>query len=1083
MEKNYTVYHLHDDEGSLLDSCTKWKDYVDLAASLGMKAIASTNHGYNLNWTDKKQYAEKKGLKFIVGCEVYLTSQMYHYPAIPDEVYESYQGCDPKEAQEAIGKMMDEGRYKVRDNFHTILLCKNAHGVLELNNIMSASYDTDHKYYKPRITFDEFFSLSDNIIKISACLASPLRRYNAECEDYSQEVYDKLCQTYDYYEIQYHNCPDQIEYNQYLWELSKKYHKPLIAATDTHSLNVYKAECRKILMLGKGIEFTGEDEFDLTFKSYEQLVQAFKEQDALPEEVWIEAIENTNRMADSVRDFKLNTKARYPILTGSSKSDAKMYVERTHTMFKDKVKRGVIPEHEVEQFKQDIEEELAVFKKTNMLGFMLSMSDLMIWGKKEKIPFGPSRGSVAGSRCAFITDIIDVDPVRWNLVFSRFCNENRVEIGDIDIDVPDTYRPQIYNHIFESFGRRKCAYVLALGTLAGKAAIDEIGRAMAKMWKRDNPDVDESKNPYSLNRIAAIKKEFEQDAEKCKAAHPDIFYYFDGLQGTFVSLSHHPAGVIIAPIDLYERYGVFQDKDGLPVLCLDMGASHGVGLAKYDILGLDTVSVIDKTCKLAGIPYPHTWQMNFNDQAVWADMKKSPVGIFQFVEDFAFDSLKKYDVHSIADLSLVTAAIRPGGASYRDKLFRHESNHNPSPEIDELLKDSLGWLVFQESTIAFLQQFCDMSGGDADSIRRAIGHKNKEELDAAMPRILDGYCHHSTKPREVAEVEAKEFLQVIENSASYQFGLNHATGYSILTYYCAYYRYYYTHEFITALLNTADTQEKIIKATQLAGERGIQIMPIKFRHSQDEYVYDKTDKKIYQGMESIKYLNKRVSREFYKLRNDKFSSFIDLLLVNQKKKIADTRQLEILIKLDFFSEFDESPNNLLWQVELFNKYFGAKHLNKTAIDNWIPHDKMLQLCKKETEKKYVNVDWLSIVRFRCENEPHVKTSIKDRILYEADCLGYIQLTMPKLKPTYIYVLNIDGKFSNKTITAYVLKDGQQRRLKVKSRTLEGDPIQKGDILRIDEEREEGRWSKDEHGQWIQSQTDKETILRKYVHVR
>lgn len=352
-----------------------------------------------------------------------------------------------------------------------------------------------------------------------------------------------------------------------------------------------------------------------------------------------------------------------------------------------------------------------------------------------------------------------------------------------------------------------------------------------------------------------------------------------------------------------------------------------------------------------------------------------------------------------------------------------------------------------------------------------------------MPRILNGYCNHSTKPIETAETEAKEFLQVIENSASYQFGLNHATGYSILTYYCAYYRYYYTHEFVTALLNTADTQEKIVNATKLANERGIQIMPIKFRHSRDEYVYDKTDKKIYQGMESIKYLNKRLSREFYKLRNNKFDSFIDLLLMNQKRKIADSRQLEILIKLNFFSEFDESPNNLLWQVEIFNKYFGAKQLNKITLDAYIPHDTMLTLCEKETEKKYVNVDWLGVIRYICEHENPIKTSIKDRIKYEGDHLGYIQLTMPKLNDSYVYVLDIDGKFSNKTVTAYVLKTGQQRRLKVKARTLEAAPIEKGDILRIDEEREEGRWSKDEQGQWIQSKTDKETILRKYVHVR
>lgn len=394
----------------------------------------------------------------------------------------------------------------------------------------------------------------------------------------------------------------------------------------------------------------------------------------------------------------------------------------------------------------------------------------------------------------------------------------------------------------------------------------------------------------------------------------------------------------------------------------------------------------------------------------------------------------------------------------------------------------MGWLVFQEQTIAFLQQFCDMSGGDADSVRRAIGHKNKAELDAAMPRILNGYCNHSTKSRETAETEAKEFLQVIENSASYQFGLNHATGYSILTYYCAYYRYYYTHEFITALLNTADTQDKIIKATQLAGERGIQIMPIKFRHSRDEYVYDRSDKKIYQGMESIKYLNKRLSREFYKLRNTKFDSFVDLLVMNQKKKIADSRQMDILIKLDFFSEFG-NPNQLLEQVKIFSEFYGAKQLNKLDLDELLPHDTMLKLCEKETEKKYVNVDWLRIVQLLCMKTSDIKTPITDRIQYEADCLGYIQLTVPKLNSSYIYVLDIDGKFSNKTVLGYVLQNGQQHRLKVKARTLEADPIEKGDILRIDEEREEGRWSKDETGKWIQSQTDKETILRKYAHVR
>lgn len=744
---NYLCYHLHDDEGSVLDSCTKYQDYIDLAVKNGMTAIGSSNHGYILNWTSKKLAAEKAGLKFIYGVECYLTDKLWH---------------------QAPG---DEKPHKLRDNYHTILIARNAKGAIEINNLVSQSFDAEHKYYKPRITFDEFMRLSRNVITTSACLASPLRRYNESVEDFDPDRYEQLLKRYDLLEVQYHNCKDQIEFNQYLYELSQKYHKPLIAATDTHSSTPYKAECRKLLMEAKGIEFTGEDDFDLTFKYYEELVAAFEEQDALPREIWMDAIENTNRLADCTKDFKLNTKARYPILTGSEESDAKAYEKLCHEKLEDKIIKGIIPPNEADAFRKDVEEELSVFKKVGMEGFLLSMSQIIGWAKSKKIPIGPSRGSVAGSRCAFVTDIIETDPVKFNLVFSRFCNPYRVEVGDIDVDTPDFYRPQIYKHIFQSFGDRHCAYVLALGTVSDKGTIDEIGRAMAKRWKKSQPvGTPDKDNPYSLDAIAKIKEEYDEDAEKCRNNHPDIFEYFDGIKNTVVSLSHHPAGVIIAPIDLYDRYSLILDKDGLPVLSLDMSAAHDVGLVKYDLLALDTCGVINETCKLAGIPYPHTWDIDFDDQKVWADMKTSPAGCFQFVESFAFDSLKKYDAKSIYDLSIVTAAIRPGGASYREKLFNHEFNHNPSKELDDLLAGSLGYCIFQEDTLKFLQQICGMSGGEADNIRRAIGHKDEKAIAKAMPKILEGYCAHSKQPREVAEQEAKAFLQIIKDSSSYQFG-------------------------------------------------------------------------------------------------------------------------------------------------------------------------------------------------------------------------------------------------------------------------------------------------------------------------
>ena len=289
-----------------------------------------------------------------------------------------------------------------------------------------------------------------------------------------------------------------------------------------------------------------------------------------------------------------------------------------------------------------------------------------------------------------------------------------------------------------------------------------MGRALDLQWKQDHPNED---SPYSLKNIDHIKKEFDADEEGTKRKYPDLFYYYDGLLGAKVSQSVHPAGMVISPIHLPSNYGVF-NKDGEQCLMLDMDEAHEVGVAKYDFLVLKTVQVIRDTCRYLGRPYPKTHEINWDDQAVWADMVKSPIGIFQMESAFAFDSLKKFQPKSIFDMSLVTAAIRPSGASYREDLLAHKQHHNPSPIIDELLSDNLGLIVYQEDTLKFLQQICGLSGSEADNIRRAIGRKQKDRLEAAMPSILEGYCAKSNQPREIAEEEAKEFLQVIEDSAS-----------------------------------------------------------------------------------------------------------------------------------------------------------------------------------------------------------------------------------------------------------------------------------------------------------------------------
>lgn len=740
----YTVYHLHSDL-SLLDSCSKFSEYVDLAKAQGMTAIASTEHGIPRSWVEKKLACDAAGIKFIHGVEIYITMSL------------------------------DE---KIRDNYHTVLLARNEDGIHELNELIELSTRQDHFYYNNRITAEEFLSISPNIIKISACLASPLARL-----DPSDPMYLRLAKHYDFLEVQHHNVPDQVAYNKRLMQLSRQLNKPLIAGTDTHSASEYKAKCREILMEYKEQHYPGEDGFDLVWKTEDELISAYESQGALPRNVYMEAIENTNVMADTVNDFKLDKSPKYPILYGSAEADEKKLAETTHRMLEEKIASGIIPQSQADAFRKDCAEELEAFHQTNMSGFMLSMSEIISWCRNSNIPIGPCRGSVGGSRVAYVTDIIDMNPVTYNTVFSRFCNSARVELGDIDCDCIDTDRPRIFEYIINKFGEKYCARVAAYGTIADLSFIDDCGGGLAIQWERDhfpekfrdNGRMDkvkykfDTKNPYNPTKLLAIKKEYREDPDTTKEKYRDLFQYYDGIAGTRISQSVHPAGMVISCETLDDHWGVF-NKDGERCLFLTMDEAHDVSLVKYDMLVLKTVQVINDCCKLAGLHYPRMHEINFCDKDVWDDICKDQLGIFQFESDFAADTLAKFKPRSIEEITVINAALRPSGQSYRDDLIKRKIHKNPTPQIDEVMSNSLGYLVYQEQTIAFLQKVCGLSASYADTIRRAIGKKNKPVIDKAMPEILDGYCKNSDKPRAEAEEEAREFLKVIEDASAYSFG-------------------------------------------------------------------------------------------------------------------------------------------------------------------------------------------------------------------------------------------------------------------------------------------------------------------------
>lgn len=1026
MDKNYIVYHCHSDY-SLLDSCTKFRDYADLALKNGQKAIASTEHGKPLGWVSKKMYCDSIGIKFIHGVEIYLTESL-----------------------------TNENGEKVRDNYHTVLLAKNLAGVMELNTLVSTSCDEDHFYYTNRITFDEFLGISDNILSTSACLASPLNKLPD-----THPRYMELAQKYDFLEIQAHDHPEQVEFNRRLYALSKKIGKPLIAGTDTHNSTPYKAECRAVLLSAKRKNYGDEDSFDLTYKTYDELVEMFENQGALPEEVYLEAIENTNRLNDAIENFELDTSIKYPILYGSRENDDLKFSEVVEEKFQEKLNSGIIPVEQKEAFRSAIDEEMRVFRKLKMTGFMLSMSELISWCKEQGMAIGTARGSVGGSRIAYVADIIDLNPETWHTVFSRFCNEDRTEIGDIDIDVVESDRPAIFQHIIQRFGADKTARVASFGTVQARGVIDDVGRHLAMKWSKTHGNNGE--NPYSLKNIEKIKGEFSADEEATKEKYPEIFYYYDGLMDTKVSQSVHPAGMVISPISLKEAYGTF-DKDGETCLMMDMEEAHEVGAAKYDFLVLKTVQVIRDTCRNIGIQYPKTNEINWIDEDVWADMIKSPYGVFQFEGGFAFESLKKFVPKNIFDMSLVTACIRPSGASYRDELLARKTHHNPSELIDELLSDNLGYLIYQEDTIKFLQQICGLSGSEADNIRRAIGRKQKDRLDKAMPSILEGYCNKSSQSRDVAENEAREFLQIIEDSASYQFGYNHSVAYCLLGYLCAYYRYYYPIEFVTSFLNNAANDADIQNGTALAKLKGIKIIQPKFGFSRGDYFYTKESNVIAKGLDSIKYMSKAVANELYELsQTNTYQSFSDLLYDISHKTSVDSRQLEILIKIDFFSDFGNQRE--LFAIndifEMFKKG-EAKQIKKDRIDGTQFEEIVKRYAngktkKGEEAKSYTLLDVMAIIR---ECEAKLKTlgvndlSIPLKAKNFKDIMGYAgyvsgkETDRNKLLITGVYPVRRkkDNEVFGYSVLTQSIGSGKESRMTVFKRKFDKDPIREDDII-------------------------------------
>ena len=1014
---NYTILHLHSmlsNGVTNIDSVTPYDQYIDKAHELGMAAMAFSEHGSVLGWVKKKLHMEELGMKYIHAEEFYLTNTL------------------------------DE---KVRDNYHCLLIAKNYAGVLELNKLSSKSFNRDNNsfYYVPRITIEDVKNTSDNIIVSTACLGGVL---NKAPEPIRQDFFYWLRRHPDrcFLEIQPHISAEQKRYNQALWALSKRSGLRLLMCTDTHALNAEHVEGRKILQKAKNIHFDGEDEFYLEMLSYDELVALCKIQNALPMEVYLDAIEMTNVVADMVEPFELDYSYKYPHLWGDDSEQV------LRAKIAEGIKwRGVDKLPNYQEYLDRIEYEMKAYIHNGAIDFMLLMEDIIAWCKTQDILVGYGRGSCNGSVIAYLLGITEMDSIKHGLNFERFMNTERVSLSDIDTDFPPSRINEVKQYIFNKHGLY-CSDIVTFNTIALKGAIRDVGRALQ----------------MPLDEVGNICNRVEMDEAGCRKQYPDLFKYVDIVNGCVVSVGNHPCGLVVSPYSIDDRMGLFTTStDAVPISQINMKEVDLQNYVKLDLLKLDTIELINETCKLAGIERLTPDNVDINDKAVWDSIRDDTTAIFQwegatgdrYIKQLLSESnIQKFkklnpNVDYMTLLSIGNGAIRPAGASYRDDLANGVIRKSGNEAIDEFMKPTFGYLVFQCQIIQFLHQYCGYTMGEADIVRRHFAKKTGTEKD--IPQIKAGFAKTMAEQYGMSKEESDkviaDFIQVIMDASNYLFSLNHSQPYSYEGYVSGWLRYHYPLQFLTVALNiNQGKEEKTSALTAYAHKVGIGIKPPKFRHSRSAYFCDTETNCIYKGLGSIKYMSEQVAEALYGMRDMQFRNFIDVLFaLQQLKDKPDSRQLDILIKIGYFEEFG-SAKALLLGVEIFNKFYKCKNIK---LDKWNEMGYNINILKdnadKMTEKTASGLDNCGLILGILRSLRMPRTTIVDKLRWQAELLGYVDGSDPSRDVNDWLVLGVETtSYGMVWLRLYNLCYGAERHYKVDKRWATSHSCKAGDVLKV-----------------------------------
>jgi len=818
--------HVHTDY-SLLDGACETTELLDEASRQKMPAVAITDHGNLFAAANFFNEASKRDVKPIIGCEVYVAKGSRH-----DRGEKS--GPSPTEDR-------DDFEPGTRSSNHLVLLCENLEGYRNLTKLVSAGF-LEGFYYKPRIDFDLLSKHSKGLIALGACLRGPVTENIVEekfdrARDTAYRLQEIFGKGHFFLEIQDQGLEIEQRVNRDLVRLSKETGIPLVASNDCHYLHHSDAHAQEVLLCiqtGKTMSEPNRMKFatdQFYFKTAEEMAKVFRElPDALSRTVDIAARCNVKieRIPNALPEFKVpeghTAGSHFEKVAREGFAQRLPHLERLS-------QQGLL-RHPLADYERRLSSEIEMIKKMRYEGYFLIVWDFIHYARAQEVPVGPGRGSAAGSLVSYALRITDVDPLQYNLLFERFLNPERVSMPDIDIDFCMRRRGELIDYVTQKYGRENVAQIITFGTMAAKAAVKDVGRAMdipygevdrlAKMI----PATLGIELKTALEEAPQLKSAVDSD-EKLK----DLMAVALRLEGLARHASTHAAGVVISPQPLTELVPVYKTNRDEITTQYDMNALERIGLLKMDFLGLTTLTVLHDTVKMVeqnrGVKLDID-NLGLDDEATYKLFSRGETtAIFQFESHGMRDILRRYQPTRIEDLTALNALYRPGpiqGGMIDDFINRKHGKTKVAyelPQLKDILEETYGVILYQEQVMQIANLLASFSLGEADLLRRAMGKKKKEEMAAQRAKFLAG-CERN----KINEKKAVRIFDLMEEFAGYGFNKSHSCAYALLAYQTAYLKTHYPVEFMAALL-TSETgnAEKQVKYINEARGMGISILP------------------------------------------------------------------------------------------------------------------------------------------------------------------------------------------------------------------------------------------------------------------